>query len=144
MLDDTLDATVIVWKTKRPIIDMPELNEDPLLQPDLRSSFLWCPPKAAHQHQHIRATSSNTVFWDWIDNVASHDELLDLFLHIQKALPACNGFIAAFNPIAALCTGSHNNASPLGSLGQAKSALFYLIPCQGNDQISPHGVSHTA
>lgn len=130
MLDGTLDATVIVWETKRPVIDIPELRDDPSLQPDLRSHVSRVLRKLLTGVSTF-APSSNTVFWDWIDNIASQHELLELFLHIQKALPACNGFVAAFNPIAALCTGSHNNASLLGSLGQAKSALFYLIPYQG-------------
>lgn len=63
--------------------------------------------------------------------VAGQDQLLDMYHHVRQHLPAANGFVAAFNPILSLCTGAHNNASLLGSLGQAKSALFYLIPYQG-------------
>lgn len=49
-------------------------------------------------------------------------------------LPTANGLVAAFNPILSYCTGSHNNASLLGALEQAKSALFYLVPYQGKSK----------
>ena len=42
-----------------------------------------------------------------------------------------NGNSTTFNPILGLCTGSHNNASLLESLQQAKGAVLYLCPYLG-------------
>ena len=39
-----------------------------------------------------------------------------------------NGNVSAFNPIVAFCTGSHHNVEFMGSLCQARNAMFYLIP----------------
>ena len=42
--------------------------------------------------------------------------------------------VSAFNPAISFCTGSHNNVGVLGSLDQAKNAMFYLMPHQGKNK----------
>jgi hypothetical protein len=73
---------------------------------------------------------NNYIFWTWMDSQATIDQLMDIWIHLRNKLPASNGYIASFNPLLSLCVGAHNNASLLGSIGQAKAALFYLIPYQ--------------
>jgi len=142
------DETIVVWETKRPVLLASELETDPLLQPDpsaaivrvLRSLLMTVPSFGAN----------NKLFWNWIDKVATQEQLLDIFQHLKTALPAANGFIASFSPIISLCTGAHNNASLLGSLNQSMSALFYLIPYQSKSKfplmgclsIIDHAIEH--
>ena len=125
----TNSATVIVWETKRPIIDTDMFERNPMDQPDPRTFVISTFYKLFSGVPSFG--KNNRTFWHWMTHIAGQDQLLDMYLHVRDHLPASNGFIAAFNPILSLCTGAHNNASLLGSLGQAKSALFYLIPYQG-------------
>ena len=127
VLDPALPDTVVVWETKRPVLDIPVLKVDLHQCEDPRSHVLVA---VREIFLHVPSHGPLATFWDWLENSATHDQLFELYDHIKIQLPASNGFVAAFNPILSLCTGSHNNVSILGSLDQAKSALFYLMPHQ--------------
>lgn len=129
ILSSKRDDSVIVWETKRPFIHIPALEVEPMQQGDPRAYIVGVMRELLQDVPSFGR--DNCVFWNWIQDMASIDELLDIFLHLREKLPAANGFVASFNPVIALCTGSHVNASLLGSTSQAKSALFYLIPYQG-------------
>ena len=129
ILDNKLDKTVIVWETKRPVINIPHLTENPMDKPNPKEYI--CEVLHDLLHGVPAYGGSNDIFWDWIHEHATVDQLMDIFLHLRESLPTSNGYVAAFSPVLSLCTGAHNNASLLGSIGQAKAALFYLIPYQG-------------
>ena len=42
--------------------------------------------------------------------------------------------MATYNHVALFCTGSHNNFQLLGSLEQAKGAMFYVCPYIGKSK----------
>jgi hypothetical protein len=129
LLEQKMEKSVIVWETRRPTILLPCFYENPLKKEDPRAFVVDTFQSLLRDVPCFG--SDNTCFWDWMKVTATVDNLLEAFFHVRDTLPASNGFIAAFNPILALCTGCHNNSSLLGSLTQAKSALFYLIPYQG-------------
>ena len=148
LLEHKMDKSVIVWATKRPAVSLPCLSENPLLKQDPRTFIVDTFQSLLRDVPCFG--NDNTCFWDWMRVTAKIDYLLEMFFHVRDALPASNGFIAAFNPILALCAGCHNNSSLLGSLTQAKSALFYLIPYQGKTKfplmgsltIIDHAITH--
>ncbi|CAB9509762.1 Inherit from euNOG: Conserved hypothetical protein [Seminavis robusta] len=123
------EDSVIVWETKRPEIPLGGFALEPMDFEDPRAFIVKTFRELLGRVPNYG--KDNNLFWNWMQSIASVDQLVEIFLHVREKLPASNGFIAAFNPVLALCTGSHNNASLLGSIGQAKSALFYLIPYQG-------------
>ena len=132
VLDPSLPTTVIVWETKRPVIHA--------------TAFAVALDQVADVRAHV-VSSLRTVlsgadafygnsdpFWHWLETTASELELHNLYNFVQKHLPIANGFLAAYNPGLSFVTASHNNVCLLGGLGQAKNAMFYLIPYSGKNK----------
>ena len=76
----------------------------------------------------IPCNTTSQVFWDWLDHCATTKQLTDMYSYVYDKLPLSNGYISAFYPGMSFLTLSHMNTEILGSLGQAKNAIFYFIP----------------
>jgi hypothetical protein len=136
------DEGIVVWETDRPMENTALPSHD-----DIFGEYNRCQDDAEKIKvgDLVRVELSKFIFsrlcgygpffqkspfWKWFKetdfaNISSfYKVLLDEICH-------SNGNIATFNPILSLCTGSHNNASLLGSLQQAKGAVFYLCPYLG-------------
>ena len=128
ILDDTLEKEVVIWETERPRFDLPSFphtfeNEDD------KSEFIC---KLQECLKEVPPFNDNQLsFWNWLRSEATWEQMEELYVKLKEKIVEANGYVASFNPIVSFCTGSHNNASLLGSLGQAKSAMFYLVPYQG-------------
>lgn len=129
ILDPTLPDWMVFWQTAAPTIVPSLLPDVPIESRDMRSI-------ARDLHTILRdlpnfdpATCPD--FHDWLLNKCTDEQILKLWSTILELLPDANRLVPSFNPTLSWCTGSHNNASLLGGLEQAKSALFYLVPYQG-------------
>jgi len=132
ILDLDKDQGIVIWETKRPLIDA--------------GSFGIQLSETADQKQHILQSfhtildsvqpydKPTSAFWQWFEKDATLEQQAEMYETVQRKLPLANGFVAAFNPGISFATGSHNNICLLGSLAQAKSAMFYLIPYQGKNK----------
>lgn len=124
---------VVVWETKRPKIDLSMLTfgEDERIASvhDIKDALLQI-LKDVPNFEFPRSRN----FHRWLTHTATDREIRMLWDEIKNRLPSANQMVPAFNPILSFCTGSHNNASLLGSIDQAKSALFYLVPYQGKSK----------
>ncbi|CAB9503076.1 Inherit from KOG: DNA helicase [Seminavis robusta] len=134
LLSNKLDDHVIVWETRRPVLSSHHFEINPNSTENPRGHIVAAFRCVLGDVESFGGPAED--FWQWMENEAKLDQLMDLYLQVQKDLPAANGFVASFSPILSLCTGSHNNASLLGSLGQAHSAMFYLIPYQGKTKFT--------
>ena len=130
VLDPTLDKSVIVWETKRPIIALPPIPEDDIVDPKL-SQIQWLESMLSNLPEFADPTSA---FWKWLKEKASTDQVLAIFQHVHQTLPTANGHVAAFNSVLSFCTASHVNASLLGSLVQARGAMMYLVPYEAKSK----------
>ena len=129
ILDNTLPESVIVWETERPDNNIP--------------NFLHCNLETDADRRHFIGdlktylkpippfNNSHSDFWKWLETQSSDSQVRELHGAMMERIGRANGYVATFNPILSFCTGSHNNPVLLGSLGQAKSAMFYIIPYQG-------------
>jgi len=118
----------VMWETARPRIDHHRILDTPFNILSIRNDL----------HEFLAPVPgfevSNVTFWNWIDETATQEQLFTLLRDIQRGLPPSNGTVVTHSPVLTFCTCSHNNASPLGSLDQARSAMFYLIPYEGKDK----------
>jgi hypothetical protein len=62
------------------------------------------------------------------------DKLKVLYQCLEQSIRTANGHMATYNHVASFCTGSHNNFQLLGSLEQAKGAMFYVCPYIGKSK----------
>ena len=114
------------------MIDCPEFLSTEVTTANDKSQFVTLLKKFL---KPIPPFSNNQIeFWDWLSNKCSVEQAEEIRLKLLQRLPKANGYVATFNPILTFCTGSHNNTSLLGGMGQAKSAMFYLIPHQGKNK----------
>ena len=120
---------VVVWELKRNIFELPSfLQADIDVEKD-KQQFI---SDLKNLLQKVNGIPEQELkFWNWLEKTASNDQIVKLHSDLKEKLPFANGNIASFNPILTYCTGSHNNASYLGSMSQAKSAVYYIIPYQG-------------
>jgi len=133
---DKLDNFVIVWETQRPV------QQSNLFEVDLDN----VPDPALYIHyafiqllKDVKPYSNHpSAFWRWLLEEAPLEQLREMFDEVRRQLPLANGYVAAFNPGISFCTASHNNVSLLGSTGQARSAMFYLIPYQSKSKFEPY------
>lgn len=127
------EMSVVVWETKRP------QNNCVLPSPPPENEF------SSRKMEYINAmkdflkeapplNDSHSEFWRWLEHTACYEQVKAMHDHLEVRIAGLNGYVASFNPILSFCAASHNNVSLLGSLGQAKSALFYLIPYQGKNK----------
>jgi hypothetical protein len=72
----------------------------------------------------------NSPFWSWLSNL-DMKELQALYQRLERSIRTANGNMATYNHVASFCTGAHNNFQLLGSLEQAKGAMFYVCPYMG-------------
>jgi hypothetical protein len=72
----------------------------------------------------------NSPFWSWLSKL-DMKELQALYQRLERSIRTANGNIATYNHVASFCTGAHNNFQLLGSLEQAKGAMFYVCPYMG-------------
>ena len=128
ILDHHLAESVVVWETNRPPMKLPPFLQGECTEASreafiagLKSIMVATPP----------FNKTHSAFWKWIDTTATQEQLGQLHEEVIEKFIVGNGLVASFNPAISFCTGSHNNVSLLGSLDQAKSAMFYLIPYQG-------------
>lgn len=128
------DEPLIVWETAHPTIvpsrlPVPE-GEDVFPDPsELRDAFR----NAVARLPDFKVAETQN-FHLWLAKDATDRQVVTLWREILKELPRANRLVPSFNPLLSLCTGSHNHASLLGSIEQAKSALFYLVPYQGKSK----------
>jgi hypothetical protein len=131
LLRRDLDKNVIVWETQRRKMKMPPFlhgnfshtKKDSFIR-GLKECLREAPP----------FNDSHMAFWTWMESKATDAQLDAMYCDIKEQYVNANGSTVAFNPILSFCTASHNNVSLLGSIGQAKSAMFYLIPHQGKNK----------
>ena len=132
LLDNTLAKKVVVWETDRPPFDLPVFLQEESHGPQTRQLFI------ERLQEYLKVipplNDSHIAFWKWLKEDATDVQVKELRENLREQLPVANGYIATFNPVISFCTGSHNNAWLLGSLGQAKGAMFYLIPYQGKSK----------
>ncbi len=137
VLDSSLPESLVYWETATPRIT-PTLLPSPatMEKPDLDriSEKLHDILKDLPNFQ--TGTASN--FHNWLLHRATPEQLHHLWSTVLEKLPEANTLVPAFNPTLSWCTGSHNNASLLGALDQAKSALFYLVPYEGKSKFPLH------
>ena len=69
-------------------------------------------------------------FWDTIDQLED-DKLVQLYQELVNGVSCANTNVSVHNITISYCTGSHNNCQLLGSLEQAKGAIFYICPYMG-------------
>ena len=132
VLDPSLPTTVVVWETKRPIIRAAAFNVDLADVADVTAHVV---STLRTLLQGVEAFSGNAApFWHWLENTATEADLRGLYDFVKQHLPIANGFLAAYNPGLSFATASHNNVCLLGGLGQAKNAMFYLIPYSGKNK----------
>ena len=111
----------IIWDTRRQYsdFDIPKY-----------ASRRLCTKWLKNQLSDNKSFDRNSPFWKWCRtaSIAIFRSFWEqLILHSKKS----NGYLATFNSAIALCTGSHNNTSLLGSVQQAKAATFYICPYIG-------------
>lgn len=128
------DDPLVVWETAHPTIvpsrlPVPEGEDDFPDPSELREAFR----KAVSQLPDFEITETQN-FYLWLAKDATDHQVVTLWREILKELPRANRLVPSYNPLLSLCTGSHNHASLLGSIEQAKSALFYLVPYQGKSK----------
>lgn len=133
LLDSTLGDGLVIWETKHPMIvpsllPVPAGSSVPSLF-ELREAFCKA-LKNLPEYQFPRGVH----FHHWLMKTATHRQVVQLWVEIIRELPLGNRMVPSFNTILSYCTGSHNHASLLGGLDQAKSALFYLVPYQGKSK----------
>ena len=132
---------IVVWETDRPRLDSTLPSHEDLFGEFLKDNN----PLQSEVGLEARKKLYNLLqprlcgfgafdklspFWKWIEETDVF--CLSFFYELLcKEVEESNGDIATFNPLLNLCTGSHNNASLLGSLQQAKGAVFYLCPYLG-------------
>ena len=131
-LGDILDrqplVDAVIWETARP-----EINTHPILLTAPIPSDI-----KLDLHRYLSPVpgfeDANHAFWKWLNESATDKQLKTLLHEIKTKLPSSNGSVVTHSPVLTFCTCSHNNASPLGSLDQARSAMYYLIPYEGKDK----------
>ena len=128
MLQPQKKSHVVNWDTSRKTLQLPHFLEEQspleLFVPELKHHLKEVPP----------FDDNHSKFWTWLTDKASEEQLLALKASIKKAYETGNGNVSAFNPLVGLCTASHHNVELLGSLDQARNAMFYLIPYQAKDK----------
>jgi len=132
ILERQADHSVIVWETKRRALEVPDFCKNVLQNEAEQTSFV-------HSLQvHLNAMQpfdkKESKFWQWLEQTATLEQVQDIQEELKAKLPLANGYIAAYSPAMLFLTGSHNNTVPLGSMVQAKGAMFYLIPYQGKNK----------
>ena len=132
VLDATLPNSMVFWQTASPTIQPSLLPPHPTMETDLSQI-------AATFHDILKDLPEFNMetckaFHDWLLNDTTPQQIFELWSAVLELLPDANRLVPSFNPTLSWCTGSHNNASLLGALDQAKSALFYLVPYQGKSK----------
>ena len=79
--------------------------------------------------------TDRSKLWKWVDEVTI-DKLVMFFHELTSKLQDINLYVVEHNAIVSYCTGSHNNAMPLGSLEQAKGAMFYITPYIAKNKVA--------
>ncbi len=131
-LQKSTDESVVMWETKRPLLALPDFCSVTL---DSKESCVeFVASLKAFLHEITPFDEAHSAFWKWLEQEATQEQVQQIHVHICKKLPRANGHVATHSPAMLFATGSHNNPIPLGSMGQAKSAMFYLIPYQGKSK----------
>jgi hypothetical protein len=133
------ETSLVIWELRRPDIDIQnvlDLKNLPQNREHLRTFII----QTLYQ---LLATEIPTIgptetFWNWVNEEAATSQLKDIYDDLRKNLPCANGCVVAFCPLLSYCTGSHNNSSFMGSAGQAKAAMFYLIPYETKAKFPLH------
>ena len=81
------------------------------------------------------AYPEESKLWTWLQN-APFEHVTMFFLNLVAKLHTINLVFVEHNSMISYCTGSHNNAVPLGSLEQAKGAMFYITPYIAKNKMS--------
>lgn len=126
-------SDVVVWETSRPLIHPTQFT----------SEIEGIGDKKGHIVRSFRAVlekrsvkgPDEAPFWNWLETIASEEQLVKLYNYVRRKLPLANGFVATFNPALSFCTSSHNNACLLGSMSSARSAMFYIIPYEAKRKV---------
>jgi len=123
-LQKSIDESVVMWETKRPLLALPDFCSVTL---DSKESCLeFVASLKAFLHEITPFDEAHSAFWKWREQEATQEQVQQIHVHICKKLFRANGHVATQSPAMLFTTGSHNNPIPLGSMGQAKSAMFYL------------------
>ena len=120
--------SIMIWETRRPVHSHTLLNTTINQEDDFRKHTITTFRKLLSGTCTTGSEESSNAFWNWLQNDTSSEQLHCMFKSLQQQLPISNGYVATFCPALSFCTGSHNNASLLGSSDQSKAAFFYLIP----------------
>ena len=134
VLEEWRQDPLIIWETKHPgivptVLPVPPADGHVPAIVELREAFR----RAVLRLPNFQLPRSEDLH-NWLYYDATDEEILKIWKEIIEELPWANRMVPSFNPIISYCTGSHNNASLLGSIQQAKSALFYLVPYQGKSK----------
>jgi hypothetical protein len=122
------ESSVIVWEIKRPLIDVSNMPDIAVFEDSSLKRKVILHSFQMLLSTEVPCTGRTQPFWDWAYEQATTEQLIKTYQHLKDKLPCANGCIATFCPALSYCTGSHNNASFMGSAGQAKAAMFYIIP----------------
>ncbi len=128
ILDNKLSKHVVYWETGRKALQLP-----PFLWEGVDRATLIGGLKEQLRAVHPYS-KSHSDFWEWVESKATAEQLESIRVNIQQGYRTGNGNVSAFNPIVAFCTGAHHNVEFLGSLEQAKNAMFYLMPYQSKNK----------
>jgi len=127
---------LVVWETARPLLTSEHFNCDLSHDPSAKEKIISAFQNTLGNDAPVEQVSGDPLtFWQWMHHVATDEQLLLLYNYVREKLPMANGYVATFNPILSFCTSSHNNSCLLGSLTQARSAMFYIIPYQAKRKV---------
>lgn len=137
ILDRDATSDVIVWETARPNIDsITEAHLSPRVAENGKDVILNRQQVLKSLHDAllpIPGYDDNSHIWPWLEQLPD-ENLFTFYDSLISQLEKANGFVSSYNPVTSYCTGSHNNFSLLGSLIQAKGAVFYVCPYMGKSK----------
>ena len=129
---------MIVWELKRPHLEkLPEIPQR-MLQGDLEAAKHFCiqniEDALTTSPDNTQSVIAEIVKW-MIEKLAPKD-VIELHESISVDLPNQNGIVVTeYNDTLINTTGSAINCIFLGNTSRSKSALFYIAPYIGKNQV---------
>ena len=130
MLQRPTDVPVIVWET-----DRPNARAEVIVLVGDDQGNLTNRAEVTAQLRFIleEEDAYDDEFWERIGQL-SDAHYQTFYTELVDRLSVSNLYIATHNVTVSFCTGSHNNFQLLGSLIQAKGAIFYICPYLGKSK----------
>ena len=129
------DSSVVVWETARPQAE--SLLPSRFSKGDETCTVMMNRKDVMESLQRelltIPSYNEDSKLWPWLTQL-DDIRLFSIYDELVRGLEEANGYVASYNPTTSYCTGSHNNFSLLGSLEQAKGAIFYVCPYMGKSK----------